>query len=108
MQICRPNQRLGLAAQDVRFQTAVQVQSQLFLRAGRRTEGGGQGWTEVLEIEDENGRARLAAAILASPAYQTTIERVRAFVQQGGGCRATFFNHRRRLGNGLDQKPAKA
>jgi hypothetical protein len=27
-----------------------------------------------------------------------TRERVRAFVQQGGGCRATFFNYRRRLG----------
>ena len=27
-------------------------------------------------------------------------ERVKAFVEQGGGCRATFFNHRRRLQGG--------
>ena len=38
-------------------------------------------WTEVLELEEENGRARLAAEILASDAYQTTMDKVRAFVQ---------------------------
>jgi hypothetical protein len=65
-------------------------------------------WTEVLELEEENGRARLAAEILASPAYKTTMDRVRAFVQQGGGCRATFFNHVRRLGNGGAEKRAEA
>jgi hypothetical protein len=37
-------------------------------------------WTEVLELEEENGRARLAAKILASDAYQTTMAKVRAFV----------------------------
>jgi hypothetical protein len=25
------------------------------------------------------------------------MEMVRAFVERGGGCRATFFNHRRKL-----------
>jgi hypothetical protein len=39
----------------------------------------------------------LAAEILASPAYKTTMDRVRTFVQQGGGCRATYFNHGRKL-----------
>jgi len=29
--------------------------------------------------------------------YDTTAARVRAFVDQGGGCRATFFNYRRYL-----------
>jgi hypothetical protein len=51
-----------------------------------------------LAIDAENLRARLAAEILASSAYRSTRERVRAFVRQGGGCRATFFNYRRRLG----------
>jgi hypothetical protein len=54
-------------------------------------------WTEVLELEEDNGRAQLAAEILASDIYQTTMEKVRAFVQRGGGCRATYFNHVRRL-----------
>ena len=57
----------------------------------------GMVWTEMLEPEEENGRARLAAEILASAAYQTTMAKVRAFVQRGGGCRATYFNHVRRL-----------
>jgi hypothetical protein len=33
-----------------------------------------------------------------SAAYGSTAARVKAFVEQGGGCRATFFNYRRRLG----------
>jgi hypothetical protein len=54
----------------------------------------------VLAADAENPRARLAAELLASDAYGTTAERVQAFVKQGGGCRATFFNHRRKLGGG--------
>ena len=64
-------------------------------------------WTEVLAAEAENRRARLAAELLASTAYGNTSARAQAFVEQGGGCRATFFNYRRRLagGNGTDQQP---
>jgi hypothetical protein len=54
-------------------------------------------WTEVLASEVENPRARLAAELLASTTYENTAARVQAFVEQGGGCRATFFNYRRRL-----------
>ena len=54
-------------------------------------------WTEVLAAEAENSRARLAAELLASAVYETTAARVNAFVEQGGGCRATFFNYRRYL-----------
>ena len=43
--------------------------------------------------EAENRRVRLAAELLASPTYASTAARVRAFVEQGGGCRATFFNY---------------
>jgi hypothetical protein len=64
-------------------------------------------WTEVLATDAENVRARLAAEILASAAYRTTRERVRAFVRQGGGCRATFFTYRRRLGTGRAGQPAE-
>jgi len=51
-----------------------------------------------LAAEAENPRARLAAELLASTAYGSMADRVKAFVEQGGGCRATFFNYRRRLG----------
>jgi hypothetical protein len=57
-------------------------------------------WTEVLAVEAENKRERLAAELLASAEHATTAERVKAFVARGGGCRATFFNYRRKLGKG--------
>jgi len=56
--------------------------------------------TEVLAAEPDNPRARLAAELLASEAHRGTNARARAFVAQGGGCRATFFNYRRRLAGG--------
>ena len=64
-------------------------------------------WTEVLASEAENPRARLVAELVNSAAYASTAARVQAFVEQGGGCRATFFNHRRKLagGNGTGQEP---
>jgi hypothetical protein len=43
---------------------------------------------------------RLAAELLASAVYGTTAERVKAFVERGGGCRATFFNYRKKLDAG--------
>jgi hypothetical protein len=44
---------------------------------------------------------------LGSDVYQSTGEMVRAFVRQGGGCRATFFNYRRKLDNGQAEKSSK-
>jgi hypothetical protein len=57
-------------------------------------------WTAVLAAEVENPRARLVAALLADPAYPTTAAQVQALVTQGGGCRMTFFNYRRKLWGG--------
>jgi len=72
-----------------------------YVRA-RELKAAGMDWTGVLAAEDEaeNKRARLAAELLASAAHGSTAARVKAFVEQGGGCRATFFNYRRKLGNG--------
>ena len=67
-----------------------------YVRA-RELKAAGMDWTEVLAAEDGNRRAGLAAELLASDAYGSTAERVEAFVEQGGGCRATFFNYRRYL-----------
>jgi hypothetical protein len=62
----------------------------------------GMDWTEVLASEAENPRTRLAAELLASATYTSTAARVQAFVEQGGGCRATFFNYRRKLTGGKE------
>jgi hypothetical protein len=60
----------------------------------------GMDWTDFLAEEGENRRARLAAELLASTDSESTADRVKAFVEQGGGCRATFFNYRKRLSGG--------
>ena len=70
-----------------------------YVRA-KELKAAGMDWTEVLAAEAENPRAWLAAELLASAAHGSTAARVKAFVEQGGGCRATFFNYRRRLGGG--------
>lgn len=58
----------------------------------------GMDWTAVLADEAENPRARLVAQLLGNSEFSSTAARVQAFVEQGGGCRATFFNYCRRLG----------
>ena len=63
----------------------------------RGCKAAGMDWTDVLAVEAENERARLAAELLASAAHGDTAVRVKAFMEQGGGCRATFFNYRRKL-----------
>jgi hypothetical protein len=70
-----------------------------YVRA-KELKAAGMDWTEVLADEAENPRARLAAELLASVTHSSTAARVKAFVEQGGGCRATFFNYRRKLGGG--------
>ena len=69
----------------------------LYVRA-KQLKRAGMDWTEVLAIEGgENARARLATEILKRDGYESTAARVKAFVDKGGGCRATFFNYRKRL-----------
>jgi len=67
-----------------------------YVRA-RELKAAGMDWTEVLAAEIDNKRARLAAELLASTANGSTAAQVKAFVERGGGCRATFFNYRRYL-----------
>lgn len=63
-----------------------------YVRA-KELKAAGMDWTEVLAAEAESRRARLAIELLAIAAYGSTAERVQAFVETGGGCRATFFSH---------------
>ncbi len=67
-----------------------------YVRA-RERKAAGMDWTDVLAVEAENKRARIASQLLTSNAHRSTTERVKAFVEHGGGCRATFFNYRRYL-----------
>jgi hypothetical protein len=78
----------------------VREPSQRHYTRAKELKAAGMDWTEVLAEEAENRRARLAAELLASSTYESTTARVRAFVEQGGGCRATFYNYRRRLNGG--------
>ena len=43
------------------------------------------------------GTALLVARLKADPRYRSEEERARAFVQSGAGCRATYFNHAKKL-----------
>jgi hypothetical protein len=62
-----------------------------YVRA-RDQKAAGMDWTEVLATEDENRRELLVAELLGRDAYGSTAERVRAFVEEKGGCWATFLN----------------
>jgi hypothetical protein len=53
--------------------------------------------TRLPQLDAVIGDPRFADIPL-NPSYPSTSDRVLAFVSQGGGCRATFFNYRRRLG----------
>jgi hypothetical protein len=72
-----------------------------YVRA-KELKAAGLDWTAVLVDEADNHRARLASELLLDQTYPSTTARVQAFVTRGGGCRATFFNYRRRL-NGTNQ-----
>jgi hypothetical protein len=73
-----------------------------YVRA-RELKAAGMDWTEILELGQENRRERLVAELLASPIYESIEARAQAFVKQGGGCRATFYNYRKKLGSGAGQ-----
>jgi hypothetical protein len=44
-----------------------------------------------------SGVALEVVKLKADPAYASEAERVRAFVRSGAGCRATYFNHAKKL-----------
>ncbi len=75
---------------------------ELYVLAGERKNAGprpdGEDWKAYLLRRMElDGPALLVGRILADPRYRTMEERAHAFVEQGGGCRSTFFEHVRRL-----------
>lgn len=57
----------------------------------------GMDWRQTVLSRCLSGAALLAARIRVDARYATEADRVRAFAAAGGGCRATYFNHVRRL-----------
>jgi len=57
----------------------------------------GLDWAQALPLAGLSPAARLVIRLRADPSYPTEEARARAFVALGGGCRATYFNHARKL-----------
>jgi hypothetical protein len=57
----------------------------------------GLDWTQGLPLQWLSPKTLLAARLRADPGYANEEARAAAFVAMGGGCRATYFNHVRKL-----------
>jgi hypothetical protein len=57
----------------------------------------GLDWRHFLLARFLSGPALLVARLKADPAYPTEEARVQAFIAAGAGCRATYFNHAKKL-----------
>jgi hypothetical protein len=57
----------------------------------------GLDWLQGLALPTLTPTTLLVARLQADPRYATEEARAQAFVALGGGCRATYFNHARRL-----------
>ena len=66
-------------------------------RAAWELKSAGMDWRGQLLSRWLSGARLLVARLQADPSFATEEDRVKAFVEQGGGCRATYFNHSRRL-----------
>jgi hypothetical protein len=73
-----------------------------YLRAAELKRAG-MDWMQIVPLAPESQRQRLVAELQADRRFVTQERRVREFAARGGGCRATYFNHARRLrGKGLN------
>lgn len=68
----------------------------LYVRAAELKRAG-LDWKQGVPLKVRSPRALLAARLRADPSYDSEEARARAFVALGGGCRATYFNHVKRL-----------
>jgi hypothetical protein len=57
----------------------------------------GLDWQREVLSRCLTGPALLVARLKADPKFASEEERVKAFIGQGGGCRATYFNHAKEL-----------
>ena len=57
----------------------------------------GLSWRKVAPESPTDRRSRLVADLKADTSFPTEEARAREFTKRGGGCRATYFNHTRRM-----------
>ncbi len=57
----------------------------------------GLNWRQAVLCRCLSGVALAVAKLKANPTFASEAERARAFVQSGAGCRATYFNHAKKL-----------
>jgi len=74
----------------------IEPSMRLYYRA-RELKMAGLDWKRVIPESDGDQRSRLTLELLTDNTFPTQEERAAAFIEQGGGCRATFFNYARRL-----------
>ena len=63
-------------------------------------------WQRVVLQESLPPTTSLVAQLKTDPVFASEAERVREFIRRGGGCRATYFNHARRLRGLTSRKTA--
>jgi len=68
----------------------------VYLRAAELKRAG-MDWMDIVPLAPEDQRQRLVAELQADSSYCTEESRAQEFNSRGGGCRATYFNHSRRL-----------
>ena len=61
----------------------------------------GLNWMNAILSDALSEKTLLVARIKSDSQYQTERERIDAFQRNGGGCRATYFNHAKRLNSAL-------
>ncbi|TWU62340.1 hypothetical protein V7x_40690 [Crateriforma conspicua] len=54
-------------------------------------------WKQVIQLDPASLRRKLVVELIGDKSFATQEERAREFSRRGGGCRATFFNHVRRV-----------
>jgi hypothetical protein len=67
----------------------------------------GLNWMQAILSDTLSEKTLLVARIKTDTRYRNERERIDAFRKSGGGCRATYFNHAKRLNSTLRSSPAK-
>ncbi|QDV62027.1 hypothetical protein [Crateriforma conspicua] len=68
----------------------------LYLRAAE-LKAAGLDWKGLAPVEPEDKRRRLVAELKADATFDREEDRALRFQELGGGCRATYFNHAKKL-----------
>jgi hypothetical protein len=83
------------------LQLVVNPSMRQYVRAAE-LKAAGLDWRPMVLQEVLPATTSLVAELKADECLRTEADRVREFIRRGGGCRATYFNHARRLRNRLE------